>query len=245
MKNKTLKQLVSIAFLIASGTALADSAPSTGAANTTASNPSGPTTFDIKVTGQIIPGACTPNVGNSGVVQMNPNIKSLSPNAVTQTAVQSIPIRIDCGGTNTKIALSAQDARAGSAYDSGWHTLFSDNTSSTWNFGLGSSGNNRQIGDFQFQLANFTADNIAVFPVVSTDNGVGWADHSSGNDAMRLDPSGKVWMSWASTSGGVPVAAKVFSGIVNVAAVIAPASKLDTTQAITLDGDAVVTIHYL
>lgn len=196
--------------------------------------------FDVKVTGKIKPGACTPTLTGGGTFDYGLiGVAELSPVAPTLLAVLSDSITITCDAA-ARVALTAQDNRAGTGAFSGNINFFGTPNSTTVQFGLGTaSGKNIGAFAFRFRTNSFQADGAAVDSIYSNTKGSTWGT-SNGivNNAGGYE-------SWAKKGQTVPVAAKVFTGTLDVQAAIDKTSNLDLSQEINLDGLATVSLVYL
>ncbi|MET3819790.1 MULTISPECIES: DUF1120 domain-containing protein [Burkholderia] len=196
--------------------------------------------FDVKVTGTIKPGACTPTLAGGGTFDYGLiGSAELSPTAPTLLAVLSDSITITCDAA-ARVALSAQDNRAGTRAFTGNINFFGSANSVNTQFGLGSAGD-KNIGAFAFRFRtnSFTADGAAVDSIYSSTSGATWG----ASNGIVNNTGG--YESWAKKGQTVPVAAKVFTGTLDVQAAIDKTSNLDLSQEINLDGLATVSLVYL
>ena len=196
--------------------------------------------FDVAVTGKIKPGACTPTLAGGGTFDYGLiGAAELSPTAPTLLSVLSDSITITCDAA-ARVALSAQDNRAGTGAFTGNINFFGSSNPVSGQFGLGSAGG-KNIGAFAFRFRtnSFTADGAAVDSIYSSTSGATW-----GTSNGVADNTGG-YESWAKKGQTVPVAAKVFTGTLDVQAAIDKTSNLDLSQEINLDGLATVSLVYL
>ncbi len=196
--------------------------------------------FDVAVTGKIKPGACTPTLAGGGTFDYGLiGSAELSPTAPTLLPVLSDSITITCDAA-ARVALTAQDNRAGTGAFSSNINFFGSSNPVSGQFGLGSAGG-KNIGAFAFRFRtnSFTADGAAVDSIYSSTSGATW-----GTSNGVADNTGG-YESWAKKGQTVPVAAKVFTGTLDVQAAIDKTSNLDLSQEINLDGLATVSLVYL
>ncbi|WP_231716603.1 DUF1120 domain-containing protein [Burkholderia ubonensis] len=196
--------------------------------------------FDIKVTGKIKPGACTPTLAGGGTFDYGLiGAAELSPTEPTLLAVRSDSITITCDAA-ARVALTAQDNRAGTGAFSGSINFFGTSNSTGTQFGLGTAGG-KNIGAFAFRFRKntFQADGVAVDSIFSKTSGTTWVASNG-----IADKTGG-YESWATKGQLVPIAAKVFTGTLDVQAAIDKTSNLDMSQEINLDGLATVSLVYL
>jgi len=196
--------------------------------------------FDVKVTGKIKPGACTPTLAGGGTFDYGLiGVAELSPVAPTLLPVLSDSITITCDAA-ARVALSAQDNRAGTRAFTGNISFFGSSSPVTSHFGLGSaSGKNIGAFAFRFRTNTFQADGAAVDSIYSSTGGSTWV---TSNGVATNTGS---YESWAKKGQTVPVAAKVFTGTLDVQAAINKTSNLDLSQEVNLDGLATVSLVYL
>ncbi|HEM7803086.1 DUF1120 domain-containing protein [Burkholderia cenocepacia] len=197
-------------------------------------------TFDVKVTGTVKPGACTPTLAGGGTFDYGLiGSAQLSPTAPTLLAILSDSITITCDAA-ARVALTAQDNRDGTGALSGNINFFGMSKSDNVQFGLGTaSGKNIGGFAFRFRKNSFQADGAAVDSIYSSTKGTTW----TASDGVVDNTGG--YESWAKKGQTVPVAAKVFSGTLDVQAAIDKTSNLDLSQEINLDGLATVSLVYL
>ncbi|RQR39708.1 DUF1120 domain-containing protein [Burkholderia sp. Bp9142] len=196
--------------------------------------------FDVKVTGKIKPGACTPTLAGGGTFDYGLiGVAELNPTSPTLLAVMSDSITITCDAA-ARVALTAQDNRAGTGAFTGNINFFGSSNSVATQFGLGSAGG-KNIGAFAFRFRTntFQADGAAVDSIYSSTNGASWVT----SNGIVNNTGG--YESWAKKGQTVPVAAKVFTGTLDVQAAIDKTSNLDLSQEINLDGLATVSLVYL
>ncbi|MDF3086499.1 DUF1120 domain-containing protein [Burkholderia sola] len=221
MTNKTTHLVIAGLLALGSASAFADS-------------------FDVKVTGKIKPGACTPTLAGGGTFDYGLiGVAELSPVAPTLLRVLSDSITITCDAA-ARVALTAQDNRAGTGAFTGNIDFFGSSNSVATQFGLGTAGG-KNIGAFAFRFRKntFQADGVAVDSIYSSTTGATWVT----SNGIANKTGG--YESWAQKGLLVPVAAKVFTGTLDVQAAIDRTSNLDLSQEINLDGLATVSLVYL
>ncbi|WP_412525857.1 DUF1120 domain-containing protein [Burkholderia lata] len=196
--------------------------------------------FDIKVLGTIKPGACTPTLAGGGTFDYGLiGTSELSPTAPTLLRVMSDSITITCDAA-ARVALKAEDNRSGTAAFTGNMNFFGSPTAVTAQYGLGTaSGKNIGAYAFRFKTGTFQADGVAVDSIFSASSGATWT--SSNGIADNVGG----YESWSKKGQVVPVAAKVFTGTLELQAAIERTSNLDLSQEINLNGLATVSLVYL
>ncbi|KVM62875.1 hypothetical protein WJ60_17435 [Burkholderia ubonensis] len=207
---------------VASSTAFADAAP----------------TAELKVTGQIVPGACKINLSHS-VDYGNILNARLDNDKTTALGEQDVPLTITCDAAS-KLALSVVDNKTGTTpADLGKGTTVlgvSDLPDGNF-FGLGAS-NSKNIGGYAVQLKDVTVDSKGT-DVLDSSNHTSWTKSAH----ALLDPA--KWVSWATTGTTAPLAGTTIAGTLAVQAVIAKKTSLDTANPLKLDGSATLTVNYL
>ncbi|VBB10342.1 hypothetical protein,Protein of unknown function (DUF1120) [Burkholderia stabilis] len=196
--------------------------------------------FNVKVIGKIKPAACTPALAGSGTFDYGLiGTAELSPTEHTLLAVRSDSLTITCDAT-ARVALTTADNRAGTGAFSSNINFFGTSSPVGWQFGLGTASG-KNIGAFAIRFRNnsFQADGVAVESIFSNTGGATWAV----SNGITNNTGG--YESWAKKGQLVPVAAKVFTGTLDVQAAIDKTSNLDLSQEINLDGLATVSLVYL
>ncbi|WP_244306271.1 DUF1120 domain-containing protein [Paraburkholderia lacunae] len=197
--------------------------------------------FDIKVSGVIKPAACTPTLAGGGTFDYgNIGTAALNPTALTLLDVKSDTLTITCDAV-ARVALKGADNRAGTGAFTSTVAFFGLNVDANLQYGLGTaSGKNIGSYAFRFKPGTFTADGTKVDSIYSTNAGSSWTSSSG-----FLASNGSQIQSWAKTGLTVPVAAKVFTGTLELQAAIDKTSNLDMSKEIDLDGLATVSLVYL
>ncbi|AOR66650.1 hypothetical protein BBJ41_03225 [Burkholderia stabilis] len=196
--------------------------------------------FNVKVIGKIKPAACTPTLAGGGTFDYGLiGTAELNPTDHTLLAVRSDSLTITCDAA-ARVALTTADNRAGTGAFSGNINFFDTSSPVAWQFGLGTASG-KNIGAFaiRFRKNTFQADGVAVESIFSNTGGATWAISNG-----ITDNTGG-YESWAKKGQLVPVAAKVFTGTLDVQAAIDKTSNLDLSQEINLDGLATVSLVYL
>ncbi|MGN7744346.1 DUF1120 domain-containing protein [Pseudomonas sp. 22526] len=197
--------------------------------------------IEIKVTGTIIPTACTPTLAGGGTIDYGTfGSADVSQTDFTLLPEKNIAFSIVCNAP-TKVALKAVDNRANTRVlgvvkkVGGSPTDFS-------NFGLGSAAG-KNIGGYVMRVTadSFTADSASVKSTFSVDSGTTWGSSTFGT----LTNDGSTILSWSATSGGAPVAFTSLSGNLFLQAVLNKGSDLALTSDVSLDGSATLELIYL
>jgi len=208
---------------------------------------------DLKVTGVLVNGACTPTLDGGGVVNFgNIPLGNLSPTATNQLGSRNINLTITCDQT-MPIGFTTVDNRLSSLQSltiSKGYANGRDSTDAVNQFGLGTTAGGVKIGAYALTVMvdGVTADGTP-------------ADYISGG--FGNDTSGRNWQkaTFGATSNGspgfvqalsaaatgtlVPVAAKVFFYPLKISAAIQSTNALAITSNTNLDGDATISLVYL
>lgn len=234
------------------------------AAGTTASaaNPpaaaSAPTALNVKVSGVISPGSCTPTSGAISFDMKKVSPASLKDDAETPLAPIVQPLSIKCDGGDAAVALSvagtvkaaiisedalnhkatgiSAGAKKGYIYD-----LVDAATSAT------------RIGRYVFQFRNFrytaaAANGVAAAALVVTspDRAAWTSAANTAANAAQLKSDGSSFVSFADpATPDVPVSASLFSGDIVIGAVIQPKSALTLNNDLAFRGETTITLSYL
>lgn len=182
---------------------------------------------DLTVTGLITPSACTPGLSGGGVVDHGKiSAKDLSATDQTLLPASTLQMVVNCDA-QTLFALKGIENSVGSTNPNG--------------FGLGLINGNQPLGHYTLELLNASADTAAATTLKSVDDGKTW-------DAM----GGDVWStlnlaSFGNQSGGnwAPIPIKDLTADLKVSTLIAPASELDLTNEVPIDGSATLEVKYL
>lgn len=199
--------------------------------------------------------ACTPSLSNNGVVDFNSrSTGSLSPSGFTQLGTRDLTLTILCE-SSTAIALTARDTRAASAVsgedDRGQAgALFAINggryiSEASRLFGLGLTAEKKPVGSYAVQI------NAAGVTAADGDKSVSVEVAGAGNPAgpwvkseLLPLPTGQDYFYTFVQKGTLsPQPVSTVSVPLQISATVA--NKLNSSQVITLDGEAVISIVYL
>jgi hypothetical protein len=208
---------------------------------------------DLKVTGVLVNGACTPTLDGGGVVNYgNIPLGNLSATATNQLGSKNINLTITCDQA-MPVGFTATDNRNATMQTLTINNAFSNgaNSSATGNqFGLGATAGGVKIGAYAVgvNLGSVTADGAAV-DTINNDlgadtNGRNWLKTATGAWANGSPNTVRVFTS-AATGTLVPLAAKVFVYPLKVTAAIQSTNTLAITSNTNLDGDATISLVYL
>ncbi|MDR9892084.1 DUF1120 domain-containing protein [Pseudenterobacter timonensis] len=208
---------------------------------------------DIKVTGKIVPSACTPAFISGGGTADFGTIKVVSLNSTTPTPladVKIIPISITCEEA-TRVGVTFNDAHKDSAPTAILPVTFVDSDFSMlpgFTAGLGMYGD-KKVGTYSLgiQLTKGAVTNEAgdeLYPTFSSDNGTSWGNRA-GIRYLQVKPDKSEIYSFSNVLGGTPVAQTKVNFNVGIAAMINPTNDLHITDEAKMDGLTNVEVVYL
>ncbi len=192
---------------------------------------------ELRITGTIVPAACTPAFAGGGVVDYgNIPAGSLNQTAQTTLADKSTQLTLTCDAP-ALFAFKVVDDRAGTAVVS-LETIptYTENMK----FGLGAAGG-KNIGAYSLQITGETSDQGATNHLASLDGGTTWSVFGGGmvGDGSRLIGFGD------SATGKTPSAHTSITADIRVVTAIDKGSNLPLTQKIPLDGLSTFEVVYL
>ena len=228
-KRNTLASLV----LIASGLSLSAQAADS---------------FNINVTGVISPAACQANITGGETIDYGTiPANTLSADEEVVLEKKSTGFTITCDAP-AKLGFRVIDNRAGSSYTpTKGFSVLGTMVSPVANplSGLGSDISGNKIGGWFNELTSITTDtSTAVSTIMSRDSGANWNNSPKLNLVPSISESDLLY-SVAKSGELTPVAFSTLNASLSVQAVIAPASTLDLSQPVTLDGSVTVEMVYL
>ncbi|MGY2362923.1 DUF1120 domain-containing protein [Pseudomonas azotoformans] len=184
---------------------------------------------DLAVRGTITPSACTPTLGQDGVIDFGKiAARDLHLDTFTALPTTTLPVGVDCEAASV-FALRLTDNRAGSS------------ASGTIGFGLGLN-NGEKLGVFDVVLSAPVADNAPITQLQSMNAGQSWlvVEEGVALPALRLAAFGK-----ASAGVWSPVPIQQLRVQMRVMTSIAPAQGLTLDREVPLDGSATLDLIYL
>ncbi len=187
----------------------------------------------LSVAGRIQPsGACSLALGNGGVADLGTlTSRDLKQDGVTQF-FRAISLSIDCQ-TPTRVAIKGLDNREGTVLGGEKGTI---------GFGLGAAGG-RNTGRYYLLPSNRWGDGQQLDHLVKqTWSGSGW---QVGDVGSTWYTSANDISSWAEPGQTNPQAFKKITSDLKFIIQIAPASELDLSQEIAIDGSATMELVYL
>ncbi|MCM7588020.1 DUF1120 domain-containing protein [Enterobacter chuandaensis] len=206
--------------------------------------------FNINVTGVISPAACQANItGGETIDYGNIPANSLTTDAVTLLPAKQTAFTLTCDAP-AKLGFRVIDNRAASKMTSGEGFIMDSGISYNYSVlnGLGVDAKGNNIGGWMAELINLTRDAESNNGIVtSLDDGVTWRKSAVYSDKFGLYSMDSVnrLVSVTDAGGSVPVAFSTLTGTLSVQTAINPASTLDLSQPVTLDGSITVEMVYL
>lgn len=187
-------------------------------------------TVDVAVHGIITPSACTPLLGQGGLIDYGKiAARDLNRETFTKLPNTDLAIGVDCEAA-TLFALKFTDNRAGSS------------ASQPHGFGFGVVNGNEKVGVFHTILHTPLADNAPITQLQSLNNGQTWTvvEENVSLPALRLAAFGN------NASGAWrPLPIRELRVQLRISAFIAPAQGLTLDREVPLDGSATLDLIYL
>jgi hypothetical protein len=182
---------------------------------------------DLTVTGIITPAACTPSLGNGGIVDNGKiSVQDLKPDRHTEFETR-MPMTVNCDAA-TLFAIAPIDNRAGTS-------------TAPLYFGLGLINTDEKLGYFRVSPRNIKADAANAQSILSKDGGETWLQAGS----REFWGVNNIWAVAAAGGAIVPIAVKDLTMDFSVFTGIAPADGLTLTDEVKIDGSATLQIQYL
>ncbi|MDZ4355438.1 MAG: DUF1120 domain-containing protein [Variovorax sp.] len=192
---------------------------------------------ELRITGTIVPAACTPAFAGGGVVDYGTiSARSLNPTAQTTLADKSTQLTLTCEAA-ALFAFKVIDERAGTAVTS-LTTIPMPGPAGL--FGLGAV-DGKNIGAYSLVITKETADQGATQHINSTDGGATWTSFPG----VMSGDGGKLVAFAGSATGTVPGAHTSITADIRVVTAIDKGSNLPLTQKIPLDGLSTFELVYL
>ncbi|WP_163280800.1 DUF1120 domain-containing protein [Enterobacter cloacae] len=204
--------------------------------------------FNINVTGIISPAACEANIAGGDIIDYGTiPVSTLSVDEETVLEAKHTGFTITCDSP-AKIAYRVIDNRSGTVeLPPGTRmNVLGISIDGQWFMGLGTDRAGNKIGGWVGQLASVTTDTAADITYIgSNDNGVTWEHTTNQTGSLFLNNSGWPLRSVSASGMITPLSFSKLNAMLDIQAVIAPASTLDLSQPVTLDGSVTVEMVYL
>lgn len=193
---------------------------------------------ELRITGAIVPSACTLAFAGGGVVDYGTIFaSSLNQTAQTTLADKSTQLTLTCEAP-ALFAFKTIDERAGTAVSS---LATIPTYTPLFKFGLGAA-DGKNIGAYSMQLTKATADQGGTRQLYSTDGGANWTV----SNLVGMVVDGSLLFGFAGSAGGtVPGAHTSITADLRVVTAIDKGSNLPLTQRIPLDGLSTFELIYL
>ena len=192
---------------------------------------------ELRITGTIVPVACTLAFAGGGVVDYG-TMPASSLNSTAQTTLpeKSTQLTLTCEAP-ALFAFKTTDERAGTAITS-LQTI--PNYLPVGKFGLGAV-NGKNIGAYSLQITKATPDQGVTRLLASVDGGASWPISEGGmtNNGVKLNAFA------GSAAGTVPAAHTSITADIRVVTALDRGSNLPLTQKIPLDGLSTFEVVYL
>jgi hypothetical protein len=195
-------------------------------------------TIDIKVTGTITPGACTPTLAGDGTFDYGQIDRSVVQQAdFALLPEKQLAFTISCD-VPSRVGLKVVDNRKSTIVPSALGKIGSPWVD-RYAFGLGAA-DEKNIGAYNIRIPNqtFTADSVRARSIESSNNGTSWTVTGGALSTPAI-------MSWANATTVAPVAFERLSGNLVIQAVLNKGSELNVTDDVELDGSATLELVYL
>ncbi|MDK2375046.1 DUF1120 domain-containing protein [Serratia fonticola] len=238
--SKLNKPVIATAVFLTSATVLLLATAQTFAAGQSA---------EITVTGQIIPGACTPSLtGGSSIDYQSITADNLKKEEYVLLPIKTVPFSIVCDAP-MKAAIVTEDGRKDSVQaltGKSWEVKTGAVAADAKALGLGKSGDNN-IGAWAMWMEKDTlkADGKVVNPIMTK-------SAPTEKSKWEKPTSGATWMadtsifnSWSADDKDSPSSFTTLNGVLSVQAGLNKASQLDLSQSIRFNGLATIQIVYL
>ncbi|MDZ4355437.1 MAG: DUF1120 domain-containing protein [Variovorax sp.] len=192
---------------------------------------------ELRITGTIVPAACTPAFAGGGVVDYGTiSARSLNPVGQTMLPDKSIQLTVTCEAPGL-FAVKVVDERAGTAITSLTTIIGYD---ANMKFGLGAAGG-KNIGAYSMEITKATPDQGTTRQLVSLDGGATWLVFAGG-----MTGDGGKLVAFADNAGAtVPGAHISITADIRVVTALDRTSNLPLTQKIPLDGLSTFELVYL
>ena len=185
-------------------------------------------TADLDITGKILPGACSIDLGD-GIVDLGSiHAKDLALDQQTVLPKAELPFTVICDAA-MRYAIDAEDNTGGSA-------------SNQIGFGLGLTPNDEKIGHAVVEFSNTTADGGASYVTNSGDNGETWR-YSGATNILKPDEIAGFNTTRLSTDGPSPI--KMLQGTMGLLPRIARADTLTLSDEVPINGSITFELKYL
>lgn len=205
------------------------------------------TSLDLKVSGSIVPPACTPTFASGGGVVDFGNIRMATLSLTKDTAlpdIKRVPVVITCQQP-ARFGLTFIDQRKVSVKST---TVRPTNMNMDANLGLGVNSDNAKIGAYAMGIDEDTLKNKANQTrwVITNNGGSNWMGSNTGDHYSPITGLGSTTYSFtADTATNVPSAEEQIKFDLVVGAVISDLTSLKVKDEVKLDGLTLISLVYL
>lgn len=197
----------------------------------------------IKVKGTLTNSACSPEIGNGGVIDYGAiHLGELSATTNNVIGQKQVPVTITCTAP-TKVGFTILD----NSSDSDAHLPVDINTNKNvtldhYTYGIGNTTEGVKIGDYGMWMTDITADGNTVDTIAHNDD---WSDENLWKQTSIPRNDAFCTMAFAQTGTTTPLAITTanFNFVTNL--VIRDTTSLAITDDTALDGQATMTLVYL
>ncbi|EHC2385860.1 DUF1120 domain-containing protein [Salmonella enterica] len=222
----------------------------------TASSVMAADSIDLKVTGKIIPPACTPAFASGGGTVDFGDILTSSLQIAKDSKlpeIKEVPVTITCEQPS-RFGVTFTDQRADSRSTTEMDSLFASTDfapTPDYYFGLGFTSEQKQIGVYALgvnELGAPNADGETRYSIFSTDGGTTWTsghDISAGTGYSPIKNNGTDILAFAKDNESTVSPETSLTFRIGVSAVIQDLNTLHVTDEITLDGLTAINLVYL
>ncbi|MHA1011158.1 DUF1120 domain-containing protein [Enterobacter roggenkampii] len=191
---------------------------------------------DLKVTGTVTLGSCTPVFDNSGTIDYG-TIGSLDATNTTDLGVKSTKLTITCDDART-VGFTITDNASSSAIPAGIGAIAATNA-----FGLGTTKEGVNLGSYSIKVASVALDGVAGDVLTSGDAGTTWG--LAPNSGLATNQSTTTWAAGIAGTDTVAAEASTYVYDIDVDAVLQDSTTLALSEETALAGSTTFTLVYL
>ena len=199
-----------------------------------------PQTADMKVTGTIVPSACSATFTGGSTVDFGTiRLIDLPANSYYQLGNRNTALKVTCNASK-RVNFSVRDMQPTSRITGATMQAAIGAIGDAYIFGLGMtdvSGTSVSIGSYSLAISALTVDSVSRSAIYSTNGGSTWT-----SAAEYLPPDGATL--FTAGSGVTPVAGAEFNFPLKVTAALNYGSRLQVAQDAPFNGQAVFSINY-
>lgn len=187
---------------------------------------------DLSVTGKILPGACTVELGGGGIAFLgNMSAQDLNTDSPTEIEVVTLPVSVACEAP-TRFAFRGIDNVPESGPDNAHF------------YGLGMTQAEEKIGRAELRLVDATLDSGTGYSTESFDEGAIWTP-AINHSGMRLQPNNIRGFAAEEHVTTGPAQTAVLHANLEVEATINATEGLSLAEDVAIDGSVTLSLVYL